>query len=391
MRGEDSDDGSLEDHPGTRERAGAGWRHRNLPPVVGAEQIHPDSVVAHLHPVGSVADESEEGVFDVHRRRPTVMGEEAHADLLDADIPGHRPAVVVVEDLVPGPALVDCVSQRPVLAHPPSVAPSPAIHDHRAVVRRRRLWVDGWGDTWDDQRLADGKTVGVRNAVGLDDRLDRHAVSTRYRRQRVPVLDGDHQGRERRGRRRRGRGHDGIRDGEDLADVDPVGIRQVVLLHDGGHRHAVSGSDDREALAILDGDHEGRGGRRRHTTVNRDHQLLAHVDQIGIGEAVRRHQGIDRDAVVEGDRRQAVAGLDQDDGLGRHRDRRTQPGGGEQDDYCGRRPAHPTTVGVRHSVSCFVPARARLLGPSARAESRKPGATDEVSAGRVRTTREPRS
>ena len=58
-------------------------------------------MVGHLHPGVPVAEKAEEGVLDVHRRRLTVVGQKTNADLQVADVPGHRPAVVVVQDLVP--------------------------------------------------------------------------------------------------------------------------------------------------------------------------------------------------------------------------------------------------------------------------------------------------
>ena len=73
------------------------------------------------------------------------------------------------------------------------MAPAPAVDDHRAVVRRRRLWVDDRGDAGDDERLSDREAVRVGDAVGVDDRLNRHAVAARYCRERIAVLHCDNQ------------------------------------------------------------------------------------------------------------------------------------------------------------------------------------------------------
>ena len=308
------------------------------------------------------------------------MGEEADADLHIAHVSGHRAPVVVVEDPVAVPALVDGIAERAILAHPTAVSPTTTIDDYEPIVGRRcRRISRGW-HAGNAQLLTDGKSVRVGDAVRLDDRLNRDAIPLRDHGERVPVLDRDDQGRcsgRRRSRRRRRRR---ARDRELLADVDPIRIREVVRGHHIGDRHPVSGRDDRQALAVFDGDDKWYCRRGRNHTTGGDPEFLPHVDEIRISETVRRHQGTDRDAVVEGERREAVARLNQYHGLRRDLDRRTQPGGDEQDDHRGHRPAHPTTGGVRHSISYIMTTRVRdPQEHSASTDSRKHWPAKRVS------------
>ena len=238
------------------------------------------------------------------------MGEEANTDFRIAHVSGHRAPVVVVEDLVAVPALVDGIAERAVLAHPTAVSPTTSIDDDEPVVGRRCGRVSRGWHAGNAQLLTDGESVRVGDAVGLDDRLNRDAIPLRDHGERVPVLDRDDQDRcsgRRRSRRRRCRR---ARDREFLADVDPIRIREVIRGHHIGDRHTVSGRDDRQALAVFDDDDKWCCRRgRNHTTVG-DPEFLPHVDEIRIGEVVHCHEILDGHVVLERDRRQAVARLD---------------------------------------------------------------------------------
>ena len=84
----------------------------------------------------------QDAIRQVDGGRLAVMREEPYADLHVRDNHGRGTAVVVVEDLVPSPALVDGISQCPVLAHSPAVPPTPTVDHDRPVVDR----VDGRGE-----------------------------------------------------------------------------------------------------------------------------------------------------------------------------------------------------------------------------------------------------
>jgi len=328
-------DRALDDDAGVAERPRTTRPGRDPVAVGVAVEGHPDRPTAHLRPVAGGAADHEHRILDVHGRGIAVVGEKPDADVHGGQRRGDRAAVVVVQDLPAGPALVDRVSEGAVLAHAPAVPPPPAVDDHRSVVGGCHRTLGRCRHTGNPQRLADGDQVGIGEAVCRHDRTHRHAEAAGDLGEGVTGLhDHDQQGNG-------GGGRHEPRNGQPLPDVDQVGIGDAVLRHEVGNGDGVPEGDQREALPGLHGD-DRRTQLRHLPDAAGNQQFLAHEERVGVGQAVQRQQLGDRHAVVLGYHREAVAPL-------HHHDRRRCGGHGThtRDD---QGLAHEHQVGIGQAV-----------------------------------------
>ena len=221
------------------ERATAGTPDRDPVPVDLAVESDPHRVRIDQRPSTRLTSYREKTVVHVHRGCLAVPAQKPDTDLDVRYDPGRRAPVVMVQDGIAGPALVHRVTQRAVLAHAASVAPTPTVHPDGAVVdrvlRRRR-------PTGNQQFLANRQAVRVGNPVGRSEGRHRHLIACRDDRE---ALSGLHCHLQRRQCGDRG---SPSRDQQALAHLESIGIGDPVGLHQGGHAYSLVGCDRRQTV-----------------------------------------------------------------------------------------------------------------------------------------------
>ncbi len=92
-----------------------------------------------------------------------------------------------------------------------------------------------------------------------------------------------------------------------LSRIDAVGVGNAVRVHDGPHTGSVPPGDARQRVSSADGVPEPAPRGRRSA---RDGESLAGIDAVGIGDAVGNRDGVNRRPIAQGDVRKGLSPLD---------------------------------------------------------------------------------